>query len=111
MYLDKSLLRNPANGNIGEIKLTIHHGVHIVRENARESSWNSGESDESNDSDEDSVSGSDDGDESKSSVGKRVSKNHVEYIPAVRMVHESSNKAATIPHQIKYVVQLPFPRV
>lgn len=91
------------NGNIGEIKIKIHRGVHIVREKIRNDSWNSEESDEADSDsglDDESESGNSEEDETNSV--KRASKTHAEDIPSIRMVHESSSKATNIPHQIKY---------
>ncbi|KJA16213.1 hypothetical protein HYPSUDRAFT_207269 [Hypholoma sublateritium FD-334 SS-4] len=91
-------------GNIGEIKITIHRGVHIVREKVRDESWNSEESDGTDsESDSDSDDESDrDSERNQSNSGMGVSKSHAEHIPSIRMVHESSSKTTMIPHQIKH---------
>lgn len=110
------LLKNPTaaiEGNLGEIKLTIHRAVYIVREKIRKESWDSEES-ESESSDYDSEDDDDDSDsdhvreevQDTNSAKKSLPGGEAESVPEIRMVHESSAKATIIPHQIKYAFQL-----
>ena len=95
-------------GNLGEIKVTIHRAVHIIREKIRKESWDSedSESESSGDSEDDGDSAIDDAREKETDSAKKSPGGEAESVPEIRMVHESSTKATTIPHQIKYAVHL-----
>ena len=94
-------------GNLGEIKVTIHRAVHIIREKIRKEGWDSeeSESESSGDSEDDDDSDIDDAREKEPNSAKKSPGGEAESVPEIRMVHESSTKATTIPHQIKYAIQ------
>ena len=103
--VDALLLENPTegmDGNLGEIKVTIHRAVHIIREKIRKENWDSESSDDSEDDDD---SDSDDDRENETDNRKKLLGSHAETVREIHMVHESSMKAtATIPHQVKCVI-------
>ncbi|KJA16208.1 hypothetical protein HYPSUDRAFT_207264 [Hypholoma sublateritium FD-334 SS-4] len=104
--VDALLLKNSTAGNLGEIRISIHRAVHLVREKVRKESWDSEESDSessdySEDHDESDIDSADD-QENKTDSGKKPPENQAESVPEIRMVHESSTKVTSIPHQIKF---------
>ena len=87
--LDAQLLEKPMKGNLGEIKITVDHATHLVRQKIEISGKSEGESlsDEENDGKDDG------GNKGKKSDRNNRKKRSRETIPPVRKVLENSKKS------------------
>ena len=101
--VDALLLENPTegmDGNLGEIKVTIHRAVHIIREKIRKENWDSESSDDSEDDDDsDGASGSEN--EGPSRNDSPIENNGVEESESDVELNDDSNSEFTYSSESK----------